>query len=39
MIINVIEELKVQKIAALSEVIMTTTAAWPKGLGHGYRGG
>lgn len=33
-IINVIEELKVQKIAAL-KAIMTATAAWPKGLGHG----
>lgn len=35
MIINVIEELKVQKITALSEAIMTAPAAWPKGLGRG----
>lgn len=34
-LINVIEELKVQKITALSELIKAATAAWPKGLGRG----
>ena len=38
-IINVIEELKVRKVAALSGVIMTTTVALLKGLGDGYRCG
>lgn len=38
-IINVIEELNVQKIATLSGVIMTTTVVLLKGLGDGYRCG